>query len=188
MGRSEAGNIGSIPTGYLNSLAFLVAWSPSVHWNTRFYNAALSFLLNFVSDYLALTVFWLITWTSYFQWFGALGPRLRSLSHMCWPGALAVTIAIVWPKSNFAWSGLAIVFLELSEILRKKWPTLRVFQDWKIWTKRRITLDLHTMFMTKYHLQSSIGHQRTSKHKYFNHIYFEWNVLTKLNFPKGAQK
>ena len=59
---------------------------------------------------------------------GALrvGPR-PGLGHMCWPGAWAVIIAVVQPRTKSVWQGLVIVFLELSKLLEIQWPTVRVF-------------------------------------------------------------
>ena len=64
--------------------------SPSIHWHTRFYTAALSIIfifLDFVSGDLALTGFSPLTWTSDFHCFGALGVG---------PGALTRPYVQAW--------------------------------------------------------------------------------------------
>ena len=96
---------------------FCVALSQSVHWHTRFFIAALSiisFFLDFVSGDLALTLYWLLTWTFDFHCFGALGvrPRAQTRPHV-WNWHMGVIIAIVEPRGQNC---------------KSAWPTVRVFQ------------------------------------------------------------
>ena len=71
----------------------------------------------------------LLTWTSYFYCFGALGigPGALTRAHVrAW--RVGVIIAVVKPPSKSDRNGLAIVFPWIVEKTWKTWPTLRIFQ------------------------------------------------------------
>ena len=69
---------------------------------------------------LTLTGFQLLTWTSEFRWFGALGTKP-------WARTSDYSYCIMIASEQKPQQGLAIAFLEWSKILEIQWPTLRAF-------------------------------------------------------------
>ena len=153
--RSESGDMGSITARCWNSLQGQTQCRPlAILSGTEPVSALTCAPLNCYT----LSIFWapetgrwrsradrVSRWTLNVNiWFGAFGVGPGpGLSQMCGSGAWAVIIAIVYYYDSLrasAWEGLAIVFLELSKILKTQWPTLRVFNpkplDYLVWPTR----------------------------------------------------